>query len=169
MKMRGEDWVTVGLRLLRDGGEDAITIDRLCAALGRTKGSFYHHFSDIAAYHAALLDAWARLHTELLIAAADRAAEPGQRRTLLYRAVRDVDLGLELAVHAWAVRSPVARAAVSRVHDRRIAYLAALAGGGPDAQKRAEIEYAGFIGALHLYPDDVRRRQAVTARLAKLL
>jgi AcrR family transcriptional regulator len=168
MKIRGEDWVTAGLRLLRDGGETALTIDRLCVTLARTKGSFYHHFADIAAYHAALLDAWARLHTELPIAAAAVAPEPAQRRKLLYRAVRDVDLGLELAVHAWAVRAPVARAAVARVHERRIAYLTALAGGGSDARNRAELEYAAFIGALHVYPDDARRRQALTSRLAKL-
>ena len=83
--------------------------------------------------------------------------------------MRGVDLGLELAVHAWAVRSPVARAAVTRVHERRIAYLAALSGGGPSGHKRAELEYAGFIGALHLYPDEPRRRQSLTARLAELL
>jgi len=66
------DWVAAGLELLRDGGEDAVTVDRLCATLGRTKGSFYHHFEDSAAYQGALLEHWANLHTELPIAAAGR-------------------------------------------------------------------------------------------------
>jgi AcrR family transcriptional regulator len=161
---RRDDWLEAGLGLLRTGGEDALTVDRLCAALGRTQGSFYHHFADISAYHGAVLGAWARLHTDRPIAAAERAADATERRRL-YRAVRDVDIGVELAVHAWAIRSPVARAALGAVHERRIAYLAALDGGGAEAERRAEIEYAAFLGALHLHPASARRRHALMTDL----
>jgi AcrR family transcriptional regulator len=155
------DWLLAGLLLLRDGGGEALTIERLCRSLGRTKGSFYHHFGDISAYHEALLEHWATLHTELPMAEAASAIDGEERRQLLYRALRRIDIGVELAVHAWAIRSPVARAAADRVHARRIAYLAVLRPGQRDAVAMAELEYASFLGALHLYPAHRKRRQRV--------
>ena len=44
-----EGWIAAGIALLREGGEDELTIDRLAKRLRRTKGSFYHHFADIDA------------------------------------------------------------------------------------------------------------------------
>ena len=54
-----DDWIEAGYAILADDGLPAVKIDRLCARLGVTKGSFYWHFSDIAGYRAALIDAWA--------------------------------------------------------------------------------------------------------------
>jgi AcrR family transcriptional regulator len=156
-------WLDAGLALIRDGGEAALTIDRLCGALDRTKGAFYHHFADITAYHAALLARWADAHTERPIQRAD-ATTPARRRAQLHRAVDAIDLAIERAMHAWASRAPLAAAAAHRVHLRRIAYLAALRGGAPDARAAAELEYAAFIGSLHVFPDDAPARRRIMSR-----
>ncbi len=155
------DWLEAGLICLRDGGEAALTVEKLCAALGRTKGSFYHHFDDIAAYHEALLDLWADRHTEWPIQTAKRGSRVQQRRQLR-AAVGKLDLRLERAVHAWALRSAATQKIAARVHQRRIAFLVSL------GAKRgvAELEYAAFIGAMHVYPKAADKRRRILARLA---
>src|SRR4051794_39147405 len=50
-----DDYITVGRRLLAEGGIGAVTIANVCAQLQVTKGSFYHHFDGGTAFHAALL------------------------------------------------------------------------------------------------------------------
>ena len=169
------DWLAAGLELLRTGGGDALTIERLCAALARTKGAFYHHFADISAYHEALLGHWEESHTERLIALADASPEGKRdrsaRREALYRGVSQVDIGVELAIQAWSLRAEHASEIVARVHARRIAYLAALRPEGERRECVAELEYAVFIGALHLHPapgDKSQRRRLQRALLALL-
>ncbi|MFZ5896507.1 MAG: TetR/AcrR family transcriptional regulator [Myxococcota bacterium] len=171
------DWLAAGLELLRTGGGDALTLDRLCLAVKRTKGAFYHHFSDISAYHEALLAHWVHSHTEQLIADAEGASAQRTRdaatfrRQALYRAVSQVDIGVELAIQAWSLRAANARAAVAKVHARRIAYLARLRPASESRARDAELEYAIFIGALHLYPDpsDAPQRRRLQRALGDLL
>ena len=62
-------WFETGLRLLVAEGPSALTIERLCRETGKTKGSFYHHFSGQEGFRAGLIDWW-KTHRS---AAADRA------------------------------------------------------------------------------------------------
>lgn len=55
-----EDWIQAGYTLLAEEGIKALKLDRLCARVGATKGSFYWHFTDMANYRAALIAAWGR-------------------------------------------------------------------------------------------------------------
>ena len=52
-----DDWIQAGFAILTAEGIKALKIDRLCRHLAVTKGSFYWHFTDIAAYRAALVQA----------------------------------------------------------------------------------------------------------------
>ena len=56
-----DDWVQAGFAILAEEGIKALTIHRLCRRLGVTKGGFYWHFTDIAGYRAALVQAWGEL------------------------------------------------------------------------------------------------------------
>lgn len=146
------DWAAAGLTLLRDEGAGALTVDRLCAALGKTKGSFYHHFRDLDAYLAALLERWESDLTDAPIREAGRERDPRRRGARLDAAVRGLDHRLDVSVRAWALWEPRARAAMERVDARRLAYLRDLyrSAGHPDPQTAADLEYAAFVGAQHL-------------------
>jgi AcrR family transcriptional regulator len=161
-------WCAAGLALLRDEGIEAVTVDRLCAALGKTKGSFYHHFADLDAYLGALLARWEEELTEATIRAADAEADLRRRAARLDEVVSRLDHGLDRAVRAWALRDARARDAMARVDERRIAYLAALhaAAGHRRARELAELEYLAFVGAQQL---DLAGRSRRGARLAALL
>ena len=149
------DWIDAGLAILREHGHDALTIDALCRALGRTKGSFYHHFDDAETLHDAVLAAWEAKSTSELIAATSTNAPLLERRQRLYGLVKSVELGLERAVQGWAFRDARARRFRARVDERRVAYLAELrrAAGVPkaDALRAAQIEYAVFLGAMQVF------------------
>lgn len=146
------DWCAAGLALLRDEGIDAVTIERLCAALGKTKGSFYHHFADLEAYQAALLTRWEADLTRAPIRAAEREADPHRRGERLDQVVRTLDHELDRAVRAWALWDSGVRAAMRRVDARRLAYLTRLhrERGHREPARLAELEYTVFVGAQQL-------------------
>ena len=146
------NWCDAGLRLLRDDGIGAVTIDQLCAAMQKTKGSFYHHFRDIDSYMAALLLRWEESQTEEPIQAAGEEPDPLRRAARLVSAVLGLDHPLDAAVRAWALRNPQARAAIDRVDNRRISYLARLyrMGGYRQPRMLAELEYMAFVGGQQL-------------------
>lgn len=154
------DWIESGLVLLRTEGEHALTIERLCAALGRTKGSFYHHFESADVFASALLGVWEQRHTEAPIDVASREDTSAARRRTLDATVKALDWPLDLAVRGWALRDPEAREVVARVDARRIAYLESLLPAHAPARARrtaiATLEYAAFLGAMQLDPGRTR-------------
>jgi AcrR family transcriptional regulator len=151
-RLAPHDWCDAGLKVLRDEGMTALTVDRLCTVLERTKGSFYHHFRDLDAFLSRLLARWENTLTEAPIAFAGAVPEPEQRGARLDEAVARLDHRLDLAVRAWALRDERARVAVARVDARRIAYLSELhaAAGADDAQATATLEYVHFLGLQQL-------------------
>jgi AcrR family transcriptional regulator len=150
-----EDWLDAGLVLLRERGHDALTVDALCRAVDRTKGSFYHHFADVSVFATRLLEHWEKRSTEDLIVAADASRTPAERRAALYAQVRSLASGIEQAIQAWGLRDPAARAVRARVDARRIGYLAELrrsSGATPKlAERMAQIEYGAFLGAIQIF------------------
>ncbi len=147
-RLAPSDWCDAGLALLRDEGMPALTVDRMCTVLERTKGSFYHHFRDLDAFLTMLLVRWEDTLTEAPIAVAGAAPEPNQRAARLDEAVAQLDHRLDVSVRAWALRDQRARAAVARVDARRIAYLTELhaAAGAENARAAAQLEYVAFLG-----------------------
>ncbi|NLV55484.1 MAG: TetR/AcrR family transcriptional regulator [Acidimicrobiales bacterium] len=109
-------WLLAGQALLRRGGLPAVKLTALTAEVGRTTGSFYHHFPNVAAY----LDDLARFYgadqVEAVLAeisARPDAADPVARlRELSRRALDDDMRPLDVAMRDWAGRSEVAAAAV---------------------------------------------------------
>lgn len=155
-RTRRTDWINQGFAILREGGEAALTVDRLCRALGCTKGAFYHHFADAAAYAAALLAAWESINTSAPIGRAEAAVQPKSKRRVLDAAVASLDLPLDLAVRAWGLRDRQVRAFVARVDKRRVAYLTTLYPTRVSVgtrRKLARLEYAAFLGTQQLYPN----------------
>src|SRR5262245_46590032 len=68
------DWVRLGLRVLAESGIDAVRVEPLAARLGVTKGSFYWHFRDRPALHAAMLTEWRHSATHDILVQVEKAA-----------------------------------------------------------------------------------------------
>jgi AcrR family transcriptional regulator len=165
-QLSAQDWLDAGLKALAASGFTALKAEPLAKALSVSRGSFYWHFADLNAYHAAVLSHWRVLSAERVIADLE-ATPPGEsalarllRRTFTGR------LALEKAVRSWATFDPQARAAVQAIDRRRLDYVELLlrnAGLPPAiAQPRAQILYWAFVGyALSDKPLSKARQEAV--------
>ncbi|MCW5831640.1 MAG: TetR/AcrR family transcriptional regulator [Labilithrix sp.] len=147
-----DEWVAVGVELLRSHGHQAITIDSLCAALSKTKGSFYHHFESVDAYLLALLATWEKELTTMLIASSSKEQGPARARARLDDEAQAIDHLLDRAVRAWGLHDERVRDAVTRVDARRVGYLEELhrQAGHSSPRQAAMLEYAMFLGVQHL-------------------
>src|SRR5271154_5169142 len=101
------DWLQLGERLLSEEGPQALSLERLTEAAGRTKGSFYHHFQSRDGFLAALAAHWR-----------DRGGEPAARpprddpspaagRALRLDAPFQLNQPFERALRRLAVSEPV--------------------------------------------------------------
>ena len=81
-QLSAQDWVDLGLKTLAKSGFTALKAEPLAKAMGVSRGSFYWHFADIGAFHAAILARWREVATEQIIAGVeaakdkDRGADP---------------------------------------------------------------------------------------------
>jgi len=115
------EWVNAGLKALAKSGFSVLKADTLANRLGISRGSFYWHFADVSAFHAAILRRWRKIALENIIEDLDSAADD-RLETLIRRAFA-VDSGIERAVRAWATADTRAKAAVEAVDAERIRYL----------------------------------------------
>jgi AcrR family transcriptional regulator len=145
-------WYEYGFSLLRDEGPQALTLEKLCARAQKTKGSFYHHFKDVAAFEAALLACWQEQYTELPIAQSAQEATIQARARKLDTIVRKLDHVLDTAIRAWSRSDLRVLAVMRKVDNRRMRYLGQLRrdAGRQDPEAIGELEYATFVGLQHL-------------------
>jgi AcrR family transcriptional regulator len=115
------EWVNAGLRALARAGFTALKADTLAKSLGVSRGSFYWHFADVGAFHAAVLKRWREVALENIVAELEDTR--GDRLQELIRRALSARLNLESAVRAWAIADEKARAVVDRVDAERVRYL----------------------------------------------
>jgi AcrR family transcriptional regulator len=149
-QLSAKDWLDEGLRTLARNGFTALKAEPLAKAMGVSRGSFYWHFADVDAFHAAVLQHWREVAVEQIIAAVEATpADQGPMEQLLRRAFSRRS-ALEGAIRSWATHDPVARAAVEAVDRRRLGYLESLletSALAPDiARARAQILYWAYLG-----------------------
>ena len=80
-QLSAKDWLDQGLKTLTASGFTALKAEPLAKAMGVSRGSFYWHFADIGAFHAAILAHWRDVAAEQVIAnleAASGTANPLQ-------------------------------------------------------------------------------------------
>lgn len=152
-----EHWIREGFAALVEEGDVALTVDALCARMGRTKGSFYHHFAGREGFVSALLETWEREATDRLIETGHRHAPVEERLRAVNRQASELgNARLERAIRGWASREPLARSVQDRVDRRRLAFLDELCaermGAGEPARRLARIFQLAFVGAQHLDP-----------------
>jgi AcrR family transcriptional regulator len=149
-QLSARDWLDQGLKTLAKSGFTALKAEPLAKAMGVSRGSFYWHFADIGAFHAAILKHWREVAAEQIIANIEAASKDQNPLPLLLRRVFGERLALENAVRTWAGVDPAARAAVQAIDQRRLSYVEKLLkqSGLPDdvARARAQILYWTFLG-----------------------
>ena len=172
-QLSAKDWLDQGLKALASRGFTALKAEPLAKAMGVSRGSFYWHFADIAAFHAAILARWHEVAAEQIIANVEAASNDENPLALLLRRVFGERLKLERAVRTWASVDPAARAAVQAIDRRRLSYVESLltqSGLSTDAARaRAQILYWAFLGfALSDQPLPKARQQAVLDELVRI-
>jgi len=147
-RLKPAEWVNAGLKALAKSGFSALKADTLANRLGISRGSFYWHFADVAAFHAAILRRWREIALENIIDEIEEAFD--DRLEALASRAFSRDTGIERAVRAWATADGRARAAVEAVDAERIRYLGKLlsdAGISPSvADTRARIINWCYLG-----------------------
>jgi AcrR family transcriptional regulator len=144
------DWLDAGLKALAESGVAALKADPLAKALGVSRGSFYWHFRDVEAYHAAVLARWRDIATERIIANVEKHTDAADAVEYLLRGAFAARSDLEVAIRSWATHDAAARKTVREIDQRRTSYIEALlkrAGiSAETARARAQILYWTFLG-----------------------
>ena len=153
-----QDWLKAGLELLGSEGEKALTIEGLCQATQRTKGSFYHHFKSHEVFVSALLDYWQSEYTARIFKEVEQLSDPSERRRELDRLAASLDNRVERSIRRWAGVDARVNAVLTQIDEERISYLMALIvelgqSNEAVAYELAVIEYAYFVGIQQLFPE----------------
>src|SRR5262249_52827915 len=101
-RLTAQDWIDFALTTLAREGADALKADVLARALGVSRGSFYWHFSDLAAFHACVIERWKQTATEAIIADLERYGSSEARVEALARQGFGHDTVLEIRMRSWA-------------------------------------------------------------------
>ena len=155
-RLNREGWVSFGIHALKNDGPEALTVEELCSLAGKTRGSFYFHFTTIDDFLHALTNHWVEEFTDQIV---ERAAEPAyERQDLLNQLAGRLDPKLEQGMRRLAARNNSIAGIVNRADTDRISYLTRLyslsgAYSEDDAEALAKIEYAAFTGFQLTMPD----------------
>jgi AcrR family transcriptional regulator len=172
-QLSAQDWLDQGLKTLARNGFTALKADPLAKAMGVSRGSFYWHFADIAAYHAALLKHWRDIAVERIIADVEALSTGADALPVLLRRVFSERLALENAVRTWATVDSAAKSAVQAIDQRRLDYVESLLKRDglveETARSRAQILYWTFLGfALSVQPVPKAKVEALLDEMLRM-
>ncbi|WP_299682248.1 TetR/AcrR family transcriptional regulator [uncultured Roseobacter sp.] len=158
IRFRKSDWLALGLQELASKGPEALRVKELCAEADKTIGSFYHHFEDQAAFIDALMEHWHETFTQPVIDALDEIDDAGQRAQELSDLATKLDPSIEVGVRLLASQNARVQQAVERVDNQRIEYVTQMYAkrfdmSADEASLLAQLEYAAFVGAQHVFRD----------------
>lgn len=163
-------WIALGLARLIELGPPGLTLDAVCKAARRTRGSFYHHFLDHDAFVAAVVAAWRDQELDATAAFMAELPDPAETSRRPAALLERLAPTAELAMRRLACRHGVAVAALADVDRKRVACLAELAAARFGLEEAAaatiaEIAYTAHIGHLSVWPQagSERRKRLVGA------
>ncbi|WP_027535354.1 TetR/AcrR family transcriptional regulator [Bradyrhizobium sp. WSM3983] len=171
-QLSADDWISQGIKALTKNGFTALKADPMAKTMGVSRGSFYWHFADLGAFHAAVLKRWREIAAEEIIAGVK--ADSDEPLKALLRRTFGARLDLERAVRNWAAFDPAAQAAVRAIDRRRLDYIEGLLErrgfAAASAQARAQILYWTFLGfALSGSPVPPARLQGLLDEIQKMV
>ena len=124
-----EDYFGAAMALLAADGPSALTLGRLCGAVGVTSGSFYHHFAGVEGFVGALLEHWEAEQTRRIREVVEASADPWERVSVLKHLGAALPHRAEAAIRAWAAADAVVGRAQRRVDAERTDGLREVAAG----------------------------------------
>jgi AcrR family transcriptional regulator len=171
-RLKRQDWIDAAIQLLVEAGIGAVSVDRLAASLGITRGSFYHHFADREDLLRAMLNFWAeRWSYSIREQIAALGLDPGTTLFALMKAIRNNRAAdYDAPFRAWALHDPVARAVVAQVDQARLDFIRsqfeALGFTGLDAENRARLylHYEMAAPAMFAGPSSERDEELLAER-----
>lgn len=150
-RLTSRDWIDFALKMLAREGSQALKADVLARKLRVSRGSFYWHFPDLAAFHAKVVEHWKQTATEAIIADVERREGREERLGALLRRAFGETAVLEVRMRAWADENAAAARALSDVDRRRRDYIELLLKEAevapPLAATRAQLLYWAYLGA----------------------
>ncbi len=154
-RLSAEDWAQAALDMIAEQGVAAVAVEPLARRLGVTKGSFYWHFPSRDALLAAALERWEAVEQETVFGQLEAVSDPRQRlRKLFHVVAHEVKPHKIYSELLKALDHAAVGPVIERVSQRRLEYLAAsFRQTGlmrTDAQHRARLAYAAYVGFLQL-------------------
>ena len=160
-----KDWFQAGANILSTQGAQALTIDRLAIEMRVTKGSFYHHFVDLATYKRALLSHVESEDSTRAIAYVEQGRTPIQKLQRMFDWASNYPQDLALAMQAWALQDDDVRQVQARVYTSQLEYATKvcyqLLRDKAQARLLAQMAFSMLIGSLHVQnhlPKNARRK-----------
>lgn len=150
-KFSATDWLDHGLKSLEQHGFTSLKADVLAKSAGVSRGSFYHHFTDLADFHSAVLNHWLEKSSlDIVVELESLGLEPAAKIEALITLAAKATARLEQAVRAWAFTDASVAATVVEVDRARLLYIVQLLGeAGLDeqaARRRAILLYLTNVG-----------------------
>lgn len=167
------DWLDLGLSRLAQEGGAGLTVEALCHAAARTRGSFYHHFTDHDGFLKALFSEWKQRNT-LDVAEAIMRQPQDKRAQTLSDIANLLDQDLERSVRQFAQTNTIAGQIVRDVDKIRTEFLVGLykEAGLEESLARdvAQLEYAAYVGSQVVWPDmNAQERIRLDQRFASMV
>ncbi len=151
-----KDWYWACAQIVSQDGALALTIDRLCQAVGLTKGSFYHHFGGIDDFIEQYLLFFEQEGTLQIIETVEIEITPAAKMRKLIELVIADPPDLEAGTRAWALQDSRVQAVFERVDQQRFAYVTELwrplVADEATAILRGRMLYTILIGGNHVFP-----------------
>ncbi len=151
-RLTRDDWITVALDAIADGGLAAVGVEPLAARLGATKGSFYWHFKNRDALLEAAIRRWEKETTTDVVAEITAAhdAPASQFRRLVVGVIERAEQDRVGPALLASATHPAVAPALERVTAARLGLIAAVLrrlGFPPaDARRRALLAYSAYLG-----------------------
>ncbi|WP_010234806.1 MULTISPECIES: TetR/AcrR family transcriptional regulator [unclassified Pseudonocardia] len=139
-----------GLEILVADGPPGLTIAALCASLGTTSGSFYHHFGNLHGYTQAVVRHWETRHADQMRSLGQSDGTASTRMLRHRGAILALDHPIDAVMRSWAASDPIVAAAQQRVdelwHSALFALLHDLIGEAGTARRLAVFGRSVVIG-----------------------
>ena len=171
-----ETWLENTLEVLTSRGPQILTVDKLCRALGVSRGSFYWHFKDRADFLQQLAEFWNnRFTVTIKETVAIAPGGPAEQLLLLSELIQDLDvIRFDVAVRSWASIEPLAAEVVKKTDKTRYRFVRSLfaelgfAEDELDMRTRTFVIFHSFDGAFSLTEGAKARKRRRILRLQLL-